>query len=87
MYKTNITQTRLNQSQKTEFTTLSIPDDDLIKRLLLAIRDRFLTTVLEILEEELGLEGEEALLFLRKLSNHETAAMADRVSPTQGGDE
>lgn len=39
------------------------------KKLLLAIRDRALTNALLILESELGLKNEQALLFLRQLTS------------------
>lgn len=76
--KNNLTQSRLNQSKKQDknYCNLyqsigSIPTQQQLqptepfKRL--PERDRQLTTVLEILQRELGLENEQALLFLRRL--------------------
>lgn len=78
--KNNITQSRLNQSKKQDKnycnlyqsigsipTSLQLQPTEPFKRLLSAIGDRQLTTVLEILQRELGLENEQALLFLRRL--------------------
>lgn len=42
------------------------------RKLLLAISDRSLAEALEILEKELGLSGEKALAFLRKLQGFQT---------------
>lgn len=78
--KNNITQSRLNSSRNQDKnycnsyqSVSSIPTyqqlqtTEPFKRLLSAIGDRQLTTVLEILQRELGLENEQALLFLRRL--------------------
>jgi hypothetical protein len=78
--KNNITQSRLNQSQNQDKnycnpyqsiglipTHKQLQPTEPFKRLLIAISDRQLTTVLEILQRELGLENEQALLFLRRL--------------------
>ena len=66
-----ISQIRPNRSQKYSYnqdiSVNSIPTNlQQFKKLSEAIRGRSLTTALEILESELSLSGDLALLFLRK---------------------